>query len=155
MKQFSKHKRCEEKHFLFEIRAKVPDYVIFDRGSEKRSAGLRCDVISLVERRASWGSDAFAFVCASFVLCACFEGFHAFEIQLCGPVMSSEEETCSNSSELSISSGDECFANEIVDVIKPYQFEPEFSSGEEGDVLGDEEMEEEENEASRTTNSDW
>ena len=137
MKQFSKHKRCEEKHFLFEIRAKVPDYVIFDRGSE------------------SWGSDAFASICASFVLCACFEGFHAFEIQLCGPVMSSEEETCSNSSELSISSGDECFANEIVDVIKPYQFEPEFSSGEEGDVLGDEEMEEEENEASRTTNSDW
>ena len=47
------------------------------------------------------------------------------------------------------------FANEIVDVIKPYQFEPEFSSGEEGDVLGDEEMEEEENEATRTTNLDW
>ena len=42
-----------------------------------------------------------------------------------------------------------------MDVIKPYQFEPEFSSGEYGDVLGDEEMEEEENEATRTTNLDW
>ena len=143
MKQFSKHKWCKETPYLFKIRAKVLDYVIFYCGSEKRSAGLRCDVISLVERRASWGSDTFTSICASFVLCACFEGFHGFEIQLCGPVMSSEEETCSNSSKLSISSGDKGFVNEIVDVIKPYQFEPEFLSGEEGDVLGDEEMEEE------------
>ena len=34
MKQFSKHKQCEEKHFLFEIRAKVPDYVILTVGAK-------------------------------------------------------------------------------------------------------------------------
>ena len=42
-----------------------------------------------------------------------------------------EEETASISSDLSLSSGDESVDPINVSSIRPYQFEPEFSSGEE------------------------
>ena len=65
-----------------------------------------------------------------------------------------EEETASISSELSLSSGDESGENEPknVSLIRPYQFEPEFSSGEEvEDIVHPPEEDDE----SRTTNLDW
>ena len=64
-----------------------------------------------------------------------------------------EEETASISSELSLS-GDESGENEPINVslIMPYQFEPEFSSGEEvEDIVHPPEEDDE----SRTTNLDW
>ena len=65
-----------------------------------------------------------------------------------------EEETASISSELSLSSGDESGENEPINVslIRPHQFEPEFSSGEEvEDIVHPPEEDDE----SRTTNLDW
>jgi hypothetical protein len=63
----------------------------------------------------------------------------------------SDEENSSYSSESSLSFDDE---NISINTIKPYQFEPEFSSSEEGE----EEVEEEnppDDENSRTSNLDW
>ena len=67
-----------------------------------------------------------------------------------------EEETASISSELSLSSGDEIESveNDPINVssIRPYQFEPEFSSGEEvEDILHPPEEDDE----AHTTNLDW
>ena len=65
-----------------------------------------------------------------------------------------EEETASISSELSLSCGDESVENDPTNVssIRPYQFEPEFSSGEEvEDIVHPPEEDDE----ARTTNLDW
>ena len=64
----------------------------------------------------------------------------------------SDNETFSHSSQSSLSIEDE---NMPANVIRPYQFEPEFSSSEEG--VGEEELEQEHqnNENSRTRNLDW
>lgn len=65
----------------------------------------------------------------------------------------SDDETSSHSSQSSLSIDDE---NIPQNVIRPYQFEPEFSSSEEG--VEEEELEEEhqhEDENARTRNSDW
>lgn len=65
----------------------------------------------------------------------------------------SDDETSSHSSQSSLSIDDE---NMPQNVIRPYQFEPEFSSSEEG--VEKEELEEEhqhDDENSRTRNLDW
>lgn len=66
----------------------------------------------------------------------------------------SDDETSSHSSQSSLSIDDE---NMPQNVIRPYQFEPEFSSSEEG-VEEEGELEEEhqhDDENARTRNSDW
>ncbi|KAJ7374287.1 hypothetical protein OS493_000358 [Desmophyllum pertusum] len=62
----------------------------------------------------------------------------------------SDEDTSSASSDLS---GDEELISSILSVIKPYQFEPEFSSSD--DEQAEHQPELEEDEESRTTNLDW
>ena len=69
----------------------------------------------------------------------------------------SDEEDSSYSSESSLPFDDE---NMPINTIKPYQFEPEFSSSEEREEEEEEEEEEEdddppEDENSRTRNLDW
>ena len=86
------------------------------------------------------------------VLCVLEPIFHFhFGIFYDHTMSSVHEKTASISSELSLSSGDESGENEPINVslIRPYQFEPEFSSGEEvEDILHPPEEDDE----SRTTN---
>lgn len=67
----------------------------------------------------------------------------------------SDDETSSHSSQSSLSIDDE---NMPQNVIRPYQFEPEFSSSEEGVEEEEGELEEEhehDDKNARTRNSDW
>jgi len=65
----------------------------------------------------------------------------------------SDDETCSHSSQSSLSIDDE---NISQNVIRPYQFKPEFSSSKEGVEEGElEEEHQHEDENAPTRNSDW
>ena len=64
----------------------------------------------------------------------------------------SDDETSSYSSQSSLSNDDESMSE---NVIRPYQFEPEFSSSEEGVEEGELDREQHDDENDRTRNLDW
>jgi len=64
----------------------------------------------------------------------------------------SDDETSSYSSQSSLSIDDESMSE---NVIRPYQFEPEFSSSEEGVEEGELDREQHDDENDRTRNLDW
>lgn len=64
----------------------------------------------------------------------------------------SDDETSSHSSQSSLSIDDESLPE---NVIRPYQFEPEFSSSEEGVEGGELDWEQHDDENDRTRNLDW
>lgn len=64
----------------------------------------------------------------------------------------SDDETSSHSSQSSLSIDDESLPE---NVIRPYQFEPEFSSSEEGVEEGELDWEQHDDENDRTRNLDW
>ena len=64
----------------------------------------------------------------------------------------SDDETSSHSSQSSLSIDDEIMPE---NVIRPYQFEPEFSSSDEGVPDGEFDREQHDDENDRTRNLDW
>ena len=64
----------------------------------------------------------------------------------------SDDETSSYSSQSSLSIDDESMSE---NAIRPYQFEPEFSSSEEGVEEGELDREQHDDENDRTRNLDW